>query len=135
MKGDMEETHGSCHCGDVRWVFTPPIKTVVKCHCGNCRKLQGSDYSTWVVVPSEQFHITEGERRLTTYRTGVSSKSFCPRCGTAAYLVNGRHFPGHVVLALGSLDGCSDALAPHVQVYTPDRAVWVKLHDDEPVLS
>lgn len=89
----MTTIEGSCHCGAVRWSVTPPVKTVVKCHCGNCRKLQGSDYSTWVVVPAD------------------------------------------IVLALGNLDSYAEALAPQAQVYTPDKASWVTLHDDEPIVS
>lgn len=127
---------GSCHCGTVRWEFTLPAKTVVKCHCGNCRKLQGSDYSTWVIVPAEQYTITNGKDSVTTYQANkISSKHFCSLCGTAAFLVNGKHFPGDVVLALGTLQNYSEELAPQIQVYTPDKASWVTLHEDEPIFS
>lgn len=131
----MKVIHGSCHCGTVRWEFTLPPRTVVKCHCGNCRKLQGADYSTWVVVPSEQFSVSVGEGALTSYRDGLSSKSFCSLCGTAVFLVNGRHFPDDVVLALGSLDDYSHEIAPQAQVYSEDKAVWVTIREDEPLLS
>ena len=131
----MTTIEGSCHCGAVRWSVTPPVKTVVKCHCGNCRKLQGSDYSTWVVVPADRFAVTGGKASLTTYTTGRSSKHFCSRCGAAAFLINGKHFPDDIVLALGNLDSYAEALAPQAQVYTPNKASWVTLHDDEPIVS
>jgi len=73
----VNEAKGSCYCGAVQWEFTLPVKTVVKCHCGMCRKLQGSDYSTWAVVPSEQFTITKGSEAVTKYQANEkSSKNF-----------------------------------------------------------
>jgi len=132
----VNEVKGSCYCGSVQWEFTLPVKTVVKCHCSMCRKSQGSDYSTWVVVPSEQFTITKGSEAFTKYQANEkSSKNFCSCCGTPVFSVNGKHFPKHVVLALGTLDSYSEKLAPQIQVYTPDKAEWVKLHDDEPIFS
>ena len=128
--------NGSCHCGAVKWEFTQPIKTVVKCHCGACRKLQGSDYSTWVIVPSEQYSVTKGKDAVTKYQaTEKSSKNFCSACGTPVFLINGIHFPDDVVLPLGAIENYSDELAPQIQVYTTDKATWVNLHEDEPVLS
>lgn len=127
----MTKFKGSCHCSSVRWEFSLPIKTVVKCHCANCRKLQGSDYSTWVIVPSDQFSISDGNENVTTYEPqGVSRKSFCSKCGSPVFLVNGKHFPDEVVLPKGNIENYTDALAPQIQVYTPDKAVWVLLHDD-----
>ena len=132
----MDLIKGSCHCNSVKWEFSLPIKTVVKCHCGNCRKLQGGDFSSWVVVPQSQFEVTSGQDKVSTYNaTDISSKSFCSNCGSAAYLVNGKHFSDDFVLPLGAIDNYSEDLAPQIQVYTPDKAQWVKLHEDEPIFS
>ncbi|MBR9857063.1 MAG: GFA family protein [Gammaproteobacteria bacterium] len=132
----MSKVIGSCHCGAVTWEFSLPIKTVVKCHCNNCRKLQGSDYSSWIVVPQSQFVILTGKEFVSLYKPNdSSSKSFCSNCGTANFLVNGKHFSGDVVLPLGVVDNYTKELAPQIQVYTADKAAWVNLHDDEPVFS
>ena len=132
----MSEIRGSCHCNSVKWKFSLPVKTVVKCHCGNCRKLQGSDFSSWVVVPQTQFEVTSGQNMISTYKASkVSNKSFCSNCGSATHLVNGKHFPSEFVLPLGAIDNYTDQLAPQIQVYTPDKAAWVNLHDDEPIFN
>ncbi|AGH81174.1 GFA family protein [Psychromonas sp. CNPT3] len=132
----MSTVKGSCHCKAVKWEFTLPIKTVVKCHCQNCRKLQGSDYSSWVIVPQEQLEITSGKEYLSKYEASeLSSKTFCSLCGSSTYLMNGKHFPDHFVIPLGAIDNYSEVLAPQIQVYTADKAAWVSLHDDEPVLN
>ena len=132
----MSPIKGSCHCNAVKWEFSLPIKTVVKCHCGSCRKLQGGDFSSWVVVPQSQFDVTSGQEKVSTYKaTEVSSKSFCSNCGSATYLVNGKHFAGEFVLPLGAIENYTEEMAPQIQVYTADKAQWVKLHEDEPIVS
>ena len=132
----MSKVEGSCHCGAVTWAFSFPIKTVVKCHCNNCRKLQGSDYSSWFVVLNSQFEVLTGQDVVSLYKTNdTSSKSFCSTCGSATYLVNGKHFLGHLVLPLGAVNNYTKELIPQIQVYTTDKAPWVNLHEDEPVFS
>ena len=132
----MNTTNGRCHCGTVRWEFTLPVKTVVKCHCENCRKLQGSDYSTWAMVPSDQHSITAGNDFVTVYEDEEkSTKYFCSQCGCTAYLINRKYFPNEVVLALGLLENYREELAPQIQVFTPEKAPWVNLHEDEPIYS
>jgi hypothetical protein len=132
----MTPITGSCHCGLVRWQFVLPVKTVVKCHCNNCRKLQGSDYSSWIVVPKSQFKFTSGAEDMALYRfTQVSEKHFCPNCGTTVYGINGKHFPEDVMIPLGEVDNYAQDLAPKIQVYTNDKAQWVQLHDEEPIIS
>ena len=132
----MNSIKGSCHCGSVSWEFDLPIKTVVQCHCSMCRKLQGADYSSYVVVPKEQFSVLSDPSKSTCYQaTGVSAKNFCNTCGSPTHLVNGKHFPEDMVLPLGVVQGYSEALSPQIQVYTAEKAEWVNIHDDVPVFS
>ena len=132
----MSQIKGSCHCGQVQWKFSLPVKTVVKCHCNNCRKLQGSDYSSWIVVPKSRFQVDSGKEAITTYDfSKVSQKYFCSRCGSTVYGINGKHFPEDIMVPLGEVDNYSDELAPKIQVYSNDKAKWVNLHDDEPIVS
>lgn len=131
----MRAVLGSCHCGAVTWKLELPVKTIVKCHCGNCRKLQGSDYSTWVVTDPAHFSLQTGLEALSEYKTFLSSKRFCSVCGSAVALSNGKHYPGDVILPLGALDTYANELSPKAQVYTADKASWVVLHPDEPLFS
>ena len=132
----MNKISGSCHCRSAQWEFSLPIKTVVKCHCGNCRKMQSADYSSWIILPAEQFKLTVGKDHITNYQVNeVSSKNFCSKCGSATHLINGKHFPDNFVLPLGAVDNYSDELAPQIQMYTPDKASWINIHEDEPVFS
>ena len=84
----------------------------------------------------DQFYLRINSHAVTKYQANKkSSKNFCSHCGTPVFSINGKHFPEHVVLALGALDCYFEKLAPQIQVYTPDKATWVKLHDDEPIFS
>lgn len=132
----MSRVKGGCHCGSVSWEFDLPIKTVVKCHCAMCRKLQGSDHSTYGIVPKERFLLTKGKEAIVCYQaTKVSHKNFCSSCGSPTHLMNGKHFPDEVVLPLGLIENYTDVLAPQIQVYTLEKAPWSNIHEDVPIFS
>ena len=132
----MNKFETSCYCGKVRCSFTLPVTTVVQCHCQLCRKLQGSDYSTWIAVKNTQFTVEAGSELITHYQANErSSKHFCSLCGTGVYCVNGKHFEEHKVLPLGTVDNYSVELKPQMQVYTDSKAEWVQLHDEVPIFA
>lgn len=132
----MDKFKASCLCGNVKFSFSLPVTRVVQCHCGSCRKMQGSDYSTWIAVPDHQFSIDSGREHIGKYEfTRLSSKCFCTNCGTAVYGINGRHFKQHKMIALGIVENYSSDIKPQIQVYTENKAEWVELHDGVPVFS
>ncbi|AWF82153.1 aldehyde-activating protein [Microbulbifer sp. A4B17] len=132
----MSKIKGGCHCGSIAWEFDLPIKTVVKCHCSMCRRLQGADHSTYAVVPKEQFSLSKGKDLVVSYQaTEKSYKNFCSVCGTPTHLVNGKHFPDDYVLPLGIVENYTNELAPKIQVYTSEKPPWSNIHDDVPLFS
>ena len=126
---------GKCHCGSVAWEADLPPKIVLICHCNMCRELSGSDYSTWVVMKSEDFTLLKGAELLNSYQaTDKFSKSFCSQCGSTVKCVNNDKFPDHIYVARGNI--ISDIeLNANVQVYTADKADWVALDEAIPVYS
>jgi len=101
-----------------------------------CRALQGTDYSTWVAVEAKQFTIEAGEEYLTHYQVNErSSKRFCSHCGTGVYGINGQHFSEYKMVPLGTVRHYSSELKPKIQAYTKDKAEWVQLHDEVPILT
>lgn len=133
---NMNEFHTSCHCLSVQCSFILPITTVLQCHCANCRRLQGSDYSTWLAICSSQFSILLGKELIITYEANErSSRSFCRLRGTTVYAKNGKHFDRHRMLPLGTVKNHSHTLNPQVQVYTEHKAPWIVLDDRIPVLT
>lgn len=132
---EMTHHKGGCHCDRVAWRFAAPAQAVLKCHCENCRRLQGSDYSTWVVVPSNKFELVKGAEHVTEYSTGRSSRSFCSNCGTTVFLNNGKHFPTATIVPLGLVEIYESSLAPQAHVYSDNKADWVRIPSSEMILS
>ena len=132
----MEKIKASCCCGNVRLSFTLPVTKVVQCHCESCRKMQGSDYSTWVAIDDNQFNVDKGASYISEYKlNNHSSKSFCTVCGTGVFGVNGLHFKDHKMLPLGIVENYSNDIKPQIQVYTEFKAKWIELHNDVPVFT
>lgn len=133
---NMKKIKGACHCKKVQWSLILPVTTVVQCHCDNCRKMQGSDYSTWIAVPDKQFFVESGNELISTYEFNERScKSFCSSCGSVVYGVNGKHFNGHKLVALGSAEKYLKELKPQIQVYTENKAEWVQIQEEVPIFS
>lgn len=130
-----EKVSGKCSCGSVAWEADLPPKIVLICHCNMCRELSGADYSTWVVVKSENFTLLKGAELLNSYHaTENFSKSFCSACGSTVNCVNNDKFPDHVYIARGNI--VSDIELPaNIQVYTADKADWVVLDDTIPAYN
>lgn len=132
----MGKFKASCRCGNVEVSFSLPVTRVVQCHCGSCRQMQGSDYSTWVAVADHQFSIDSGSEHISKYEfTNLSTKCFCSNCGTAVYGINGKHFKQHKMIPLGIVENYSAEIKPQIQVYTENKAEWVEIHDGAPVFT
>jgi len=120
---------GQCHCGSVKWSATLSHKVELNCHCTMCRSLSGADYSSWLVIPSNQFTLLSGKEFISEYQaTDQFSKGFCSKCGSTVHCINNDKFPRHVYLAKGNITS-KYTKRPDIQVYTQDKAAWVTLDD------
>jgi hypothetical protein len=80
----MRQIHGSCHCGNIRFVFDwpdpGPTIPVRACSCSFCRKHGG----VWTSNPRGQFRLqVADEASVRRYRFGTESADFhvCAGCG------------------------------------------------------
>jgi len=64
---------GGCLCGAIRYEVRGPLRPVVNCHCGQCRKFHGH-YGAYSNAATKDISIT-GYRSLKWYR----SSSFARR--------------------------------------------------------
>lgn len=78
---DMNEAHGVCHCGAVRFHLRlrDGLRSARRCTCSYCR-MRGA-----VAVTAElgDLQILEGQEKLTLYQfnTGTAKHYFCSVCG------------------------------------------------------
>jgi hypothetical protein len=95
---------GRCLCGAVRYAIEGPMREVLVCHCGECRRWHGGP-GAYTAVPRDALAVT-GERDLRWVRSPESvthaSRAFCARCGSSLFW----RAPGRdtVSITAGSLD-------------------------------
>ena len=121
---------GGCLCGAVRYRISGEIRDVWLCHCGQCRKAQGSAFAASVPTPREQFELTRGAETLHAYRASPHKRRwFCGECGSPIY----SEVDGAPVLRLraGSLDE-PVTLTPVGHIFVADKAAWDCIQDGLP---
>jgi hypothetical protein len=119
IEGNME---GSCNCKEVKFTTSSNIKAILNCHCGLCRKANGSAFSTYVVFPSSDFALKSGALK-TVQISKNASKSFCSQCGSPIFNENPK-YTGLKIVYLGALDN-AEHLKPVVDTYCESQLAWL----------
>ncbi|CAG8980617.1 hypothetical protein HYALB_00013159, partial [Hymenoscyphus albidus] len=125
----MSTQGGGCFCNQIRLQFTGEPKLHALCHCADCKKISGGDYSNNIVVTEDNFKLLSGTPKKISKKadTGKEITShFCGGCGTTCYRT-GESFPGQVILKAGVLDSDEwvNTHTPAVELFAPER---VKMH-------
>lgn len=113
---------GSCSCKSVHFSSSGEIKVIVNCHCNLCRKMNGSAFSTYVVVADEGFILKTGSLKKVKVSENAY-KSFCEHCGTPIYNQNPK-LSGLKILYMGSID-TPQGLKPAINIYCESQHQWV----------
>ncbi|WP_084164363.1 GFA family protein [Rheinheimera texasensis] len=113
---------GSCNCKSVQFSSSYEIRAIVNCHCNLCRKMNGSAFSSYVVVAEEGFILKSGVLKAVQVSENAS-KSFCDNCGTPIYNQNPK-LAGLKILYLGSIDNAPN-LKPAINIYCESQLQWV----------
>ena len=115
---------GSCHCGKIQFELKDNPKMTVNCHCNDCRRRNGSAFSTYLGVAEKDLFITEGESYLKKYMVEDSGeKYFCSECGSPIYNKNYR-IPGLYMVSHGALVQ-TRKYTPSFNVFCSTKLEWV----------
>ena len=80
---EMQDFHGQCHCGGVRFTVRTDFSSLADCNCSRCRRLG------WVMqsVPAREFTLHSGEELLSLYHfnTEMIDHLFCTSCGIESF--------------------------------------------------
>ena len=115
---------GSCKCGAVSYSVESDIRQVVNCHCNTCRKMNGSAFSSYAVVPQKYFSLS-GQENVAEFQIAEGMlKHCCKKCGTPVYNLNSR-YPKYCMIYLGSLEN-SASLVPSRNIYCESMLDWVE---------
>ncbi|MEE3328202.1 MAG: GFA family protein [Myxococcota bacterium] len=122
---------GRCECGRVQYQAEGEIKYFSHCHCGQCRRIHGAAFASFVSVPREGFTYLSGESDLKTYASSShQDRVFCGVCGSSL-LVEAAHEPDWIYLALGTVEDVPD-LPDGFHIFVGSKASWHRFHDDAP---
>lgn len=92
---------GGCLCGAVRYEIDGPLRDVVGCHCGQCRKTSGHHVAA-TQGRRDRFRLLNDEG-LSWYRSSdVAERAFCGVCGSNLFWQ--RHEDDRISIFAGSLD-------------------------------
>jgi len=99
------------------------------CHCLTCRKVSGSAFTTNLLVPRDNFKITQGTLKdvNTTHENGMKiTLHMCGECGTAVYKEgDSDDLKGFAIVQAGTLDDGLDNAGPGAELWVTHRANWL----------
>lgn len=129
----MADIHaGGCLCGGVRYEVTGLLAPVQLCHCGQCRKAQGSAFGANTPVASAAFRLIQGDDVLREYRASPGKRRvFCGTCGSPIFSQRD-DAPEVLRLRVGTLDGDGADLVIGFHIQTASKAAWWTIDDDLP---
>lgn len=116
---------GGCLCGAVHYEVRGPLRAVVNCHCGQCRKFHGH-YAAYSNAATDNISIT-GYRNLKWYRSSnFARRGFCKECGSSLFWE--RMKSGTISIAAGTLDSPTK-LKTVRHIFVADMGDYYKLAD------
>lgn len=114
---------GNCKCGQINYKADKVLK-LVNCHCNLCRNMNGTAFSSYVVVAEDSFVIENGQSLLGAYTaTELATKYFCTNCGTPIYNANPTTYPGLAMLYLGTVRDHA-SISPDANIYCTSKLGW-----------
>ena len=119
---------GSCLCGAVQYEIAGPLRSVVYCHCGQCRKTSGH-FVAATACDIDHLHLFKDEA-LRWYRSSsAAQRGFCSRCGSSLFWR-----PDHeqyMAVMAGTLDKPT-GLSSREHIHTADASDYYTLADGLP---
>ncbi len=121
-------THGRCLCGGHRFQIEGELVFMHHCHCGYCRKSQGSAYSTVIGVEEKNLHWDAHGERITFESSKTLSRSSCARCGSPLPIAT---VGAPTFVPTGLLDGDFGHRA-ELHIFAASKAPWFEIQDGLP---
>ena len=119
---------GGCYCGSVKFEIDGKIRSVVYCHCGQCRKMSGP-FMAATSAPNERFQLTKDEGLTWFQSSPEAERGFYNKCGTPLFW---RETPSdRISICAGALDN-PDVLDEAGHIFVADKPDWYDLHDGLP---
>ncbi len=119
-----------CYCAAVSLRAQAAPKSIVNCHCGQCRRLSGAAFTTWASFPRAALVATGSEPLNSFQLTPNVTRHFCRVCGSHVFTADSR-MPAILGGPAGALEG-SPAATPSAHYFVDDKASWHTICDGLP---
>ena len=116
---------GGCLCGAVRYEVRGPLRGVVNCHCGQCRKVHGH-VAAYTSAARADLVLIE-DRGLKWYASSdFARRGFCGDCGASLFweVLN----QGPISIAAGGIDAPS-GLTTLRHIFTAHKGDYYEISD------
>jgi hypothetical protein len=128
MNDPTPRATGRCQCGGVQFEVRGPLRDVIVCHCGQCRRIHGHAAAfTSAASDDVVFHT---DSTLTWYASSERAlRGFCAECGASLFwepLGEGR-----LGIAAGSLDAPT-GLKTTRHIFVDHAGDYYEITDDLP---
>ncbi len=124
----IESRSGSCNCGRVSYQVTGPMREIVACHCGQCRKQSGLYYAATNAADSDL--VVNDSGSLKWYAASdFAKRGFCGECGSALFWKANDSVQTSIIA--GSLDAGS-GLKIERHIFCADKGDFYEIADGLP---
>lgn len=119
---------GSCLCTAVAFEVSGPLRSVVNCHCSQCRKWTGH-FVAATAAWKRDLKIHDPLNQLTWFQSSKhAQRGFCKRCGSSLFWQSD-NLETTTILA-GTLDGATE-LRTEAQIYVGDKGDYYTLGEPQ----
>ena len=120
---------GSCNCGGVKYTVMGPLREVIACHCGQCRKQSGHFYAATNAANSD-LQIEDSGVLKWYAASEFARRGFCGECGSALFW---KRLDGdHTSILAGTLDGDAGGAKLDRHIFVEDKGDYYELNDGLP---
>ncbi len=120
---------GSCLCGAVTYAVTGPLRSVVGCHCAQCRKTSGH-FVAATQAANDSLKVAGGGALRWYQSSETAERGFCATCGSSLFW---RQVGAtETSIMAGTLDGAT-GLTMDRQLYPQDKGDYYDLPEVEVV--
>lgn len=119
---------GGCLCGAVRYRIDGRLRSVINCHCSQCRRTHGH-FAAYAAVRADRLTLTEA-KGLTWYESSDrAARGFCRVCGASLFW-RPRDLD-YLAVAAGTLDAPT-GLETVAHIHVADKGDYYEIADDLP---
>ncbi len=126
-----DEHTGACLCGSVRFRTRGPLRGVVFCHCGQCRRQSGHFVAATSV--SDERIVIEGGDAISWFAASPKAKrGFCSRCGSLLFW---KHADLDSISVMAGAFDRPTGLIAECHIFVADKGDYYAIDDGLPQLA